>query len=150
MFKEQLTYSLWDDNVKDLKWILENINAKYVFLWTCNSILDEMFEAIIGTEFKYKTLVTWVKQTPTGKMFYGLGNTFRNSTEQIMVLYRHKAKSLNLKMRNVVIAPAGKRTIKPKDFEYELIDSLKDKGPKGCYIFSGSENFRDIDTCDII
>ena len=156
VFKGQLTYTLWNDNVKDLNWILNNIDAKYVFIWTCNSILNEMFDAIVDTPYVYKTIVTWVKETSKGNVFYGLGNTFRNSTEQLMVFQRistskRPVKALNLTMRNVVFAPAGTRTIKPKAFEAELIENLNLKNLKGVYIFSGGTTPElKIDTNDII
>ena len=155
VFKEQLIYNLWNDNIGELNWILNNINAKYVFIWTCNSILNETFDAIKNTPYIYKTILTWVKETPKGNLFYGLGNTFRNATEQLMVVQRKSTskqpiKALNLTMRNVIFAPAGRRTIKSKGFEEELIETLNAKNLKGCYIFSGdsAQNLK-VDTNDI-
>ena len=137
--ENQLTYNLWNDNVKDLQWILMNTDADYIFLWTCNSIIDSNIKSLEGTPYRYKTMLTWVKQTAKGNLFWGLGNTFRNCTEQMIVLSKKKAKALNLNMRNVIFYPAGKRTIKPKEFEKELITKLTDKGLSGCYLFCGED-----------
>lgn len=152
LFNQQLTYNLWNNNIEDLRWIFENTNGpKYMFIWTCNSIINEVFEAAKDTGWIYKTMVTWVKQTNKGNLFYGLGNTFRNATEQIMVFQRPKTKALNLSLRNVFMAPAGVRTIKPKEFEGGLIKALNSKGMNGVYIFCGdSFGCLDIDGVDIL
>ena len=47
------------------------------------------------------------------------------------------------------MARANKRTIKPKAFEQELVETLSKKDLKGIYLFSGSElDF--IDSLDIV
>lgn len=149
--EHQLKYNLWDDNIKCMNYIFSNINCKYLLCWGCNSIINEIIESSKHTPFNYKTIVTWVKTTINGKLFYGLGNTFRNSTEQLLVFQKDKCKPLNLNMRNVIIEPCGKRTIKPKKFEKELIDNLNNKGYKGCYIFSGNQiNELNCDCIDIM
>lgn len=152
LFNQQLTYNLWEDNIKDLHWLFENtIGPKYIFLWTCNSIINEVFEAVKDTGWIYKTMVTWVKQTNKGNLFYGLGNTFRNATEQLMVFQRPKTKALNISLRNVFMAPAGIRTTKPKEFEGKLINTLNSKGMNGVYVFCGDTcNCLNIDGVDII
>lgn len=135
----QLQYNLWDDNIKCLKYIFNNIKCKYLFIWCCNSLINEVIESSKDTSFIYKTMVTWVKLTSNDKLFYGLGNTFRNATEQLLVFQKEKCKSLNLPLRNVIMEKCGKRTIKPKQFEKDLIDLLNDKGYNTCYIFSGNQ-----------
>ena len=143
----QLTYELWDNN--DLKLMFEQLKVDYIFLWVTNSFIPNAIEAAKNTEFKYKTIFTWVKLTSKDNLFWGLGNTFRNCTEHIMVFQRKKAKVLNLSMRNCVLAQANKRTMKPKAFEKDLVERLDKKELKGIYIFSGGDlDF--IDSLDII
>lgn len=90
-----------------------------------------------------------IKLTSKDNLFYGLGNTFRNCTEHIMVFQKKKAKVLNLNMRNCALARTNKRTIKPKAFERELIETLTRKNLKGIYLFSGADlDF--IDSLDIV
>jgi hypothetical protein len=49
------------------------------------------------------------------------------------------------------MAPAGVRTIKPKEFEGGLIKALNSKGMNGVYIFCGdSFGCLDIDGVDIL
>lgn len=147
VMNNQLTYSLWNND--DLKFIIDNINVDYIFMWTTNSFVPNVIDSIKGTNYEYKTIFTWVKTTPKGNLFYGLGNTFRNCTEQIIVLQKKKTKALNLSLRNCVLSRANKRTLKPKDFEKELVKALDLKGLKGVYIFSGGElDF--IDCVDVI
>ena len=152
LLEHQLVYNLWEDNIKDLHWLFENIKGpKYVFLWTCNSIINEIFEAVRDTNWTYKTILTWIKQTSKGNLFWGLGNTFRNATEQLLVFQQPKAKPLNLSMRNVIMAPTSERTTKPKGFESTLINNLNAKNMKGVYIFCGNAtNNLQVDGVDII
>ena len=143
----QLTYDLWDN--ADLKKVFEQLNVNYIFLWVTNSFIPNAILAAEGTEFKYKTICTWVKLTVKDHLFWGLGNTFRNCTEHVMVFQKDKAPCLNLNIRNCVMAQASKRTIKPKLFEKGLVEILNKKDLKGIYLFSGVElDF--IDSLDIV
>lgn len=147
LFKNQLTYTLW--NNADLHLLLSKLDVDFVFLWVINSMVPEVFKAMENTDFKYKTCATWIKTTTTGKLAYGLGNTFRNCTEQLFVLVRGKQKALNLNLRNAYISRSAKRTIKPKEFEKELVNRLATKQKVGIYIFSGGPlDF--IDSVDIL
>ena len=147
----QLSYSLWNNNTSDLLYILQNIKCDYIFLWTTNSMLQEVFLAINQQSiFVQKTMITWVKLTNRGNLFYGLGHNFRNSTEQLLVLVKKGAKPLKTNIRTHVQEEAGLRTLKPKKFEKALIDTLNTKKLSGCYIFSGLNcDSLDVDCVDI-
>lgn len=143
----QLTYDLWDNN--DLKLFFTQLDVDYIFLWVTNSFIPNAIEAAKDSDFDYKTIFTWVKTTTKNNLAWGLGNTFRNCTEQILVFQRKKAKCLNLSMRNCILARTGKRTAKPKEFEKNLVNRLSEKDKKGVYIFSGGKlDF--IDSVDIV
>lgn len=151
VLKHQVLYERWKNEDVDL--IFEKFDVSYIFLWVPNSLLKEVLVRD-SKEYVYKTVITWKKLTKTGKTFYGLGNHFRNSTEQLLVFVRKGAKTLRNSRRNIVEEIAGKRTIKPKIFEKELVSFLNDKGFKGYYLFSGDETdcFKEfnIDLIDII
>lgn len=136
--KEQVTYSRWD-NRGGLSFLFSQ-EFEYIFIWTTNSMLEDVFNSPYKEKgYEYKQIVTWLKKTPGGKIAFGLGNNFRNCTEQLLVFVKKKSKPLRLNIRNFIEAPSGKRTSKPKAFEKEIIGLLEDRGFKDqiCYIFSG-------------
>ena len=103
-------------------------------------MLEDVFNSPYKEKgYEYKQIVTWLKKTPGGKIAFGLGNNFRNCTEQLLVFVKKKSKPLRLNIRNFIEAPSGKRTSKPKAFEKEIIGLLEDRGFRDqiCYIFSG-------------
>jgi N6-adenosine-specific RNA methylase IME4 len=137
-----LTYSRWD-NVQGLNTLFSLLNTKYLFLWCTNSMIEEVFKVNFNN-YIYKTIITWVKETPHKKLHYGLGNTYRNCTEQLLVFSNKKEKPLRSSLRNCYIDTGWfkevslSRTQKPKDFEVCLIKDLVTKGLKqGVYLFSG-------------
>jgi len=137
MLKTQLNYDLWVNNDKELDFIFKNIKTDHLLMWTTNSFLLNVLKCN-HYDFIYKTLVTWVKVYKSGKIGYGLGNTFRNCTEQLVIFTRKKIKPLWLSDRTVIMFEPTQRTEKPKEFEVSIINKLKDKGMKEfAYIFSG-------------
>ena len=150
---KQLSYSLWDN---DVTFIFENVKTKYLLIWVTNSFVDKLFQDYFSSDspFEYKTLITWVKLTKSGKLFYGLGNHFRNATEHIAVFVRKDIKPIRLAIRNVFHAKVGPRTLKPKEFEVKILKEFNQAGfSKFAYIFSGPyiNAFKklDIDLVDI-
>ena len=143
----QLTYELWKND--ELRFVFENLKVNYIFMWVTNSMIEEVFKYYQPSEFVYKTLITWVKLTDNDNLFYGLGNTVRNSTEQLMIFARKDAPTLRLNDRTIILGRAGKRTAKPIQYESELTSELTEKGLKGVYIFSGCDK-KFIDCVDIV
>ena len=135
--RNQLTYNLWENT--ELKEIFNTSNINHIFLWSTNNMLPLCFDAAKNTEFEFKTLVTWVKSTHKDNLFYGLGNTFRNCTEQLLVFSRKGVTPLRLPLRTAILAESGDRTGKPKAFERDLIEHLTQKGLKGIYIYFQEE-----------
>ncbi len=136
--KAQLAYTLWDNNAQCLEKLGEGLlahGAQHLFLWCPTALLHQVLPVWAGM---YKTLITWVKQTKWGKLFYGLGNTFRNSTEQLIVCTAPGAKPLRSHLRNVHHETARKRTGKPRGLEVAILQELADRGfVRGAYLFSG-------------
>lgn len=154
LVQTQLNYKLWNN---DVSFLFENIKSKIIFLWVTNSFLDRTFLDYFKSShnYVYKTIITWRKLTKTGKEFYGLGNWFRNSTEQLLLFVDKNEKPFRLSDRNIISYPASMRTEKPKQFEYHIFTKLHQKGyHRFAYIFSGPnvEIFHefDIDVVDIV
>lgn len=137
---QQLTYSLWENEV-GIDFVFKNIKTDYLFLWCTNSMLEIVFRAN-HYSYKYKSMLTWVKTTKNG-IAYGLGNSFRNCTEQLLLFTNKKTKPFRSKMRNLHMSNGMKRTIKPKELELKVIEHLILKSNNTdipiSYIFSGLE-----------
>lgn len=135
--KKQLCYALWEDNIKELDFCFEHIKAKHILMWVTNTFLLETFRAN-HSEYVYKTIVTWLKKTSNDYIAYGLGSSFRNCTEHLLLFTREGETPPHLSLRNIIEEPAGNRTEKPKKYEYELFKLLEEKKlTKFAYIFSG-------------
>lgn len=146
LITNQLTYKLWNNS--DLNLIFEKLSVDYLFLWCTNGMLPEAFQAN-SCSFVYKTCLTWCKLTSKNHLAFGLGNHFRNCTEQLLLFVRKGAPTLRLSDRTIIFEPKGVRTLKPKVFERHLVEALNAKGLQGVYIFSGG-NLDFIDSVDII
>lgn len=150
----QLSYTLWDNNIDSLNYCFNNLNCNYLLLWTCNSLLNDVFIANKNTKFIYKTMITWRKLTSKNNDFYGLGNSFRNSTEQLLLFSTKNAKPLRTPFRTIINEQCSIRTCKPKDWESKFIEFINLRKMSACYIFSGIflNKFKNlnIDCIDII
>lgn len=134
--KKQVIYKRWN-NKEGLEFLF-NLSANYLFLWTTNSMLEQVFKIDYNKYgWEYKQILTWLKLTSKGNISFGLGNNFRNCTEQLLLFVRKGSKPLRLNKRNFLKEISNKRTEKPKSFELELIEFLESKGLNCCYIFSG-------------
>jgi N6-adenosine-specific RNA methylase IME4 len=117
-------------------------------------MLPIVFDAIKDTNYEYKTCVTWLKTTKYGKYAYGLGNSFRQCTEQLLIFDRRGVKPIRSSLRSIVVALRCPRTRKPKNFETSLANFMVNSGLSGCYLFSGAPMDEDllsiIDYVDIV
>lgn len=156
--RRQITYTRWD-NTEGLEFIF-NQDFDYIFLWVTNSLLEQVFVSNYREKYEYKQAVTWVKTTTKGNYCFGLGNNFRNCTEQLLLFVRKRCKPLRLNVRNLIVEESKERTQKPKQFEHFLINFLEEeRGFRNqiCYMFSGpsEEYFQDtgitlIDNCNVV
>lgn len=138
---DQLNYSLWDKNDSCLEYLFNSSKAKHYFIWIPTSLISE-FMGVVNRhdELVYKTMLTWVKLTATGKIHYGLGHTLRNATEQLIFLTAKGEKPLRIHERNIYHAKTRPKTGKPRELEYKIVESLQQRGfDKGVYLFSGTE-----------
>lgn len=143
----QLTYNVWE-NLK-LRDIYVKLDVDYIFLWVTTQMLPLMFDCCKDTKYEFKSLIPWIKLTSKDSLFYGLGNTFRNCVEYVAVFQKSGCSVLRLSERNIIFEEVGKRTIKPKNWERNLVSILSNKHLNGVYIFSGG-NLDFIDCVDIV
>lgn len=150
----QLDYTLWNNNCKEMIEIFSKIKCKIIYLWTTNIMIEEVFYAKkYFTNWKFKALITWIKSSKKGDAWL-MGNNYRNCTEQCL-LFTKNIKPLRVQERNIIREPLRKRTEKPRNWEINTIKNLEQRGyTKGCYIFSGPnvsmfDKF-DIDCIDIV
>lgn len=143
----QLTYNVWE-NLK-LRDIYVKLDVDYIFLWVTTQMLPLMFDCCKNTKYEFKSLIPWIKLTSKDSLFYGLGNTFRNCVEYVAVFQKSGCSVLRLSERNIIFEEVGKRTIKPKNWERNLVSILSNKHLNGVYIFSGG-NLDFIDCVDIV
>ena len=143
----QLTYNIWE-NLK-LRDIYVKLDVDYIFLWVTTQMLPLMFDCCKDTKYEFKSLIPWIKLTSKDSLFYGLGNTFRNCVEYVAVFQKSGCPVLRLSERNIIFEEVGKRTIKPKNWERNLVSILSNKHLNGVYIFSGG-NLDFIDCVDIV
>jgi N6-adenosine-specific RNA methylase IME4 len=87
LLRKQLSYNLWIDNNKELEFLFENIKCNYIFMWTTNAFIYNLMRCN-HFNFNYKCLITWIKLTSKGNEMFGLGNSFRNCTEQLVLFTR--------------------------------------------------------------
>jgi N6-adenosine-specific RNA methylase IME4 len=87
----------------------------HLYLWTTNADLPDAFELMEAWEFKYMTMITWVKPS------FGMGSYFRTSTEHVLFGVRGH---LLTRVRNIgthFTAPKTFHSEKPSVF-YELVE----------------------------
>lgn len=145
----QVTYERWDDQ-KGLEFIFSQ-DVHYIFLWVTNSKLIDVFKAD-HRKFEYKQIFTWIKTTSKNNPVFGLGNNFRNCTEQLLLFVRKGDKPLRFNERNIYTGQSKARTEKPKEFEKHLFQLLSDRDKTITYLFSGpnTEVFKDFDNLTLI
>lgn len=146
--KTQLNYNLWIDNDKELEFIFNKVRTKYLFIWVTNSMILNVLKCK-HYDYIYKTQVIWVKKTKNDKVFYGLGNYFRGCTESLLIFSHKNSSPLRFTDRNIIFEKAGKKTLKPKNFELYIFNKFQDLGFfKFSYIFSG-ENIQSFENLNI-
>jgi len=95
----------------------------HLYLWTPNVFLKEALEVMEAWDFVYRLPLIWVKTTETGKVFFGLGHYFRNSTELLLFGVRGKMRTLTRNTRNVVFAKREEPHSKKPEIFYKLIEA---------------------------
>lgn len=117
----------------------------YLLLWVTNNHLPLGFQCLGSWGFAYKSIFTWVKTTKASteedpRVNIGIGHYGRNCTEHWLVATRGKPGSFTshglTNIPNVIHAPRGKHSQKPKEF-WIVADRLAEKlGGKNIELFA--------------
>lgn len=86
----------------------------HVYLWVPNALLRDVFDSALLDAWKldYRGLLTWHKQESAP----GIGNWFRNNTEQIVFCTRGVLPTLRNDTPTMFSAPRGAHSAKPDSF----------------------------------
>jgi len=98
-----------------------------LFLWRVASMQQEALDVMRAWGFTLKTELVWLKQTATGKRWFGMGRTVRAEHEVCLVGTRGRPVTLSKSVRSTFTAVAGRHSEKPLAF-YAVVEALRD-GP---------------------
>lgn len=95
----------------------------HLYLWVTNSFMRDAFTLLDAWGFQEKTIITWVKESKSGKINYGFGHYFRNATEHIIFAVRGNLPTLCQDQPNVLFSGRNRHSQKP-DSAYRLIERM--------------------------
>ena len=104
-------------------------NDCYLFLWTTSPFMEKSFEILKAWGFKYSTIpFVWVKMTndmkkPRGD---GLGKYTPSNAEYVLLGRKGKYWRDSTKIKQIVLAPKGKHSKKPKEVRDRILDLCGD------------------------
>src|SRR5262245_60848188 len=98
-----------------------------LFLWRVASMQQEALDVMRAWGFTLKTEIVWLKQTQTGKRWFGMGRTVRAEHEVCLVGTRGRSVTKSKSVRSTFTAEAGRHSAKPPEF-YAIVEALRD-GP---------------------
>jgi len=94
----------------------------HLYLWIPNAFIKEGVEVMTAWGFEYKTLITWAKHQ------IGVGNYYRNATEQILFGVRGRLPILQKNLRTWFLADRREHSRKPDEF-YRIVEKAS-PGPR--------------------
>jgi N6-adenosine-specific RNA methylase IME4 len=112
----------------DLDWIkqlpISAIAAQncHLYLWVPNALIGDGLCVMAAWGFEYKTVVTWAKFN------LGVGNFFRNSSEQVLFGVKGVLPPLRKNARTWFLADRREHSRKPDEF-YHLVETVS-PGPR--------------------
>lgn len=102
----------------------------HLYLWAPNAFLHDAWEVAEAWGFVPKTILTWVKTKKVDAPYQmpddiriGMGRSFRNCTEHVIVAMRGKLDYLRKDVPGVFFAPRGAHSEKP-DIFYDIVESM--------------------------
>lgn len=108
---------LWNLPVRDLA-----EKNSHLYLWVPNSHIKDGLLIMESWGYKYYTNIVWVKLTSKGKLWFGMGRNFRNSTELLLFGVRGSLRTSTRNTRNIIFAKRPNlHSAKPTE-AYELIE----------------------------
>lgn len=93
-----------------------------LFMWVVDTQLKESFEVIESWGFIYKTVAfTFVKETTTGKDFFGVGGWCRKNPEICLLATKGKPKRINASVRQLQRHKIREHSRKPDEIRHEIV-----------------------------
>lgn len=117
--------------------------SAHLYLWAPNAFVHDAWEVAEAWGFQPKTILTWVKTKNLDAPYQmpddiriGMGRSFRNCTEHVIVAMRGKLDFLRKDVPSVFFAPRQAHSQKP-DIFYDIVESMS-PGPR-LELFAGRE-----------
>lgn len=103
-----------------------------LFMWATMPKLQEALDTIKAWGFKYKTCAfCWVKQNPSGVGIYsGLGRWVNGNAELCLLATRGHPKRTCKSVKQIVMAPRGRHSAKPKEVRDRIVALMGDDKTK--------------------
>ena len=101
-------------------------------MWATMPKLQEALDTIKAWGFKYKTCAfCWVKQNPSGVGIYsGLGHWVNGNAELCLLATRGHPKRTCKSVKQIVMAPRGRHSAKPKEVRDRIVALMGDDKTK--------------------
>lgn len=94
----------------------------HLYLWCPNTLILRGATLMETYGFSLKTVITWVKLTAKGKLWFGMGHYFRSCTESLLFGVKGKLRCSTKNTRNLICAKKPKiHSGKPEE-SYQLIE----------------------------
>ena len=98
-----------------------------LFMWVVDTQLPEAIEVIQAWGFKYKTVgFTWVKETNTGKDFFGVGMWTRKNPEMCLIATKGSPKRISASVRQLQRHKVREHSRKPDEIRAEIVRLVGD------------------------
>jgi len=99
-----------------------------LFLWTTFPYLKEQLGVFDAWGFRYRTLgFAWLKTNPkNGFPFFGVGYYTKSNMELCLLGVKGRMKPITNKISQVIIAPRGKHSEKPKEIRGKIVELFGD------------------------
>lgn len=94
-----------------------------LFLWRVASMVEEAYQIVRALGLVPKTEIVWLKRTPAGKEWFGMGRTVRASHEVCIIAQRGQPGVLSHSIRSTFAAPVVRHSQKPEAF-FDLVEQL--------------------------
>jgi N6-adenosine-specific RNA methylase IME4 len=115
------------DEIKKLPISELSDNNCILFLWVVDTQLFEAGQVIDAWGFKYKTVgFTWVKETNSGKDFFGVGMWTRKNPEMCLIATKGKPKRINAGVRQLQRWPIREHSRKPDEIRDLIVQLVGD------------------------
>lgn len=134
----RISYGDLIQSFKEMYRVLER--GGHMYCWTTTNFMHTAYNLLEAARFVPLQVLPVVKLTKNGKLWYGLGNYYRNVSEYAILAGKEPISRLNNKsMRGIWFARFNRRTGKPIKVEQDWIKESTSPFQKVLYVFSGLE-----------